>query len=156
MKRLGIVVVTGLLMCGYAAGATARRSAFGNQSKPMKATVRILAVSSSSRQTFAGNQEIYLADVQLKGGAHQFARLVDQYPGFGLPIRRTLLRDQTVLAMKVTREPECDVAGTQVYMQAGSDDIFDGSVRDSLTSHASVAIPCFKTLHQTIQVPKHN
>ena len=145
-----------LLVVGTACGAAGavKPSAFGNQSKPMRASVRILAVSSSSRQNFAGNQEIYLADVQVKNGDHQFARLVDQYPGFGLPIRRSLLRDRTVFAMKVTREPECDVPGSKVYLRPGEANVFDGSVRDTLMSQAAVAVPCFKTLHQTIEVPK--
>lgn len=153
MRRMWLGVVLGTAyVCS--AGAASKPSAFGNQSKPMKATVRILAVSSSSRQSFAGNQEIYLADVQVKDGEHQFARLVDQYPGFGLPIRQSLLRDHTVFAMKLTREPECDVPGSRVFLRPGDSTVFDGSVRDSLASNATTAIPCFKTLHQTIQVPK--
>ena len=118
----------------------------------MAATVTIQAVSSSSRQTFAGNQEVYLADIQVKQGEHQFVRLIDQYPGFGLPIRASLLRDRTLFQMKVTREPECDVPGSDVYLRAGSASVFDGSVRDSLLAHRSEAIPCYRTLHQTIRI----
>ena len=136
------------------AGAAVKPSAFGNQSRPTQAAVRILAVSSSSRQSFAGNQEVYLADVQMKNGDHRFARLIDQYPGFGLPIRLSLLREGTVFSMKVTREPECDMPGSGIFLRTGEAVVFDGSVRDSLASHAAVAVPCFKTLHQTIQVPK--
>lgn len=131
-----------------------RPSAFGNQSKPMQASVRILAVSSSSRQSFAGNQEVYLADVQVKDGEHRFARLIDQYPGFGLPIRHSLLLDRTVLTMRVTREPECDVPGSRIYLRPGDSTVFDGSVRESLAANASQPVPCFRTLHQTIKVPK--
>ncbi len=148
------ILTSALCLSCLAAAFAAKPSAFGNQSKPMKATVRILAVSSSSRQNFAGNQEIYLADVQVKNGEHQFARLVDQYPGFGLPIQRSLLRDRTIFNMKVTREPECDVMGSQVFLRPGDASVYDGSVRESLTAHASAAIPCFKALHQTIQVSK--
>ncbi|MGI4853530.1 MAG: hypothetical protein ACRYF4_05700 [Janthinobacterium lividum] len=137
------------------ANAAVKPSAFGNQSKPMKASVRILAISSSSEQSFAGNQEIYLADVQVKDGEHRFARLVDQYPGFGLPIRPSLLRDGTLFSMRLTREPECDVPGSKIYLRRDDSGVFDGSVRDSLASRAAVAIPCFKTLHQTIEVSKH-
>jgi hypothetical protein len=137
-----------------AAFAATKPSAFGNQSKPLKATVRILAISSSSRQSFAGNQDIYLADVQIKGGDHRFARVIDQYPGFGLPIRVSLMRDRTEFTMQVTREPECDVPGAKVFLRAGDASIFDGSVRDSLATHAADAIPCFRSVHQSIQIGK--
>ena len=119
----------------------------------MKATVSILAMSSSSRQSFAGNQEIYLATVDVKGD-RRFARVIDQYPGFGLPIRTSLLRDRTLFKMKVTREPECDVPGSQIFLTQGDSSIFDGSVRESLRTHANDAIPCYRALHQTIQVTK--
>lgn len=148
--RIAIVAILPSLCTAWAV----RPSAFGNQSKPVKATVRILAVSNSSRQNFAGNQEIYLADVQVKEGEHQFARLVDQYPGFGLPIRASLLRDRTTFAMLVTREPECDVSGAQIFLRPGDGAVYDSSVRDSLQAHMAVAVPCFKTLHQTIALPK--
>ncbi len=149
------ILIAATLLAGTACAAWAvKPSAFGNQSKPLKATVRILAVSSSSRQNFAGNQEVYLADVQVKDGEHRFARLIDQYPGFGLPIRRSLIRDRTVFSMMVTREPECDVTGSQVYLARNENTVFDGSVRDSLAANATQPVPCFKALHQTITVPK--
>ena len=128
--------VCGVIALCLSVGAGAeRRSVFGNQSKPLKAKVSILAVSSSSRQSFAGNQEIYLADVQLKDGSHQFARLIDQYPGYGLPIRDSVLKAHPMLQMKVTREPECDLPGSRIYLGKVESAVFDGSVRDSLAAH---------------------
>ena len=150
MRKLWVAAMG--VVCACTAWAV-RPSAFGNQSKPMKASVQILAISSSSRQSFAGNQDVYLADVQLKDGSHQFARLVDQYPGFALPIRASLLNDRTLLTLQVTREPECDVRGAQIYL-APSSAVFNGSVRDSLQSRLDQVVPCFKSLHQTIRVPK--
>ena len=151
--RLGILISVVWLSGALVSGAS-KPSPFGNQSKPLQATVRILAISSSSRQSFAGNQDIYLADVQLKNGDHSFARIIDQYPGFGLPIRPSLLRDRTSFTMRVTREPECDVAGSKVFLHAGDADVFDGSVRDTLATHAADAIPCFRSVHQSIQIAK--
>ena len=151
-RAAGLLVIA--VLAGDSMARGARPPAFGNQSKPEAAVVRILAVSSSSRQSFAGNQEIYLADVQVKHGEHQFARLVDQYPGFGLPIRQDLLRDRTVFTMKVTREPECDEPGAKVFLQQGDAAVFDGSVRETLASHGADSIPCYKTLHQTVKVDK--
>ena len=151
--RKAMALIGLMLGCGLGAWA-GKPSAFGTQSKPMQATVQILAVSSSSRQNFAGNQDVYLAEVQVKGGERQFARVIDQYPGFGLPIQRSLLRDKTAFMMKLTREPECDVPGSEVYLRRTGGQIFDGSVRDTLRSRASESIPCFRTLHQTIKLAK--
>ncbi len=134
--------------------SAAKPTPFTNQSKPMKATVRILAISSASRQSFAGNQDTYLADVSTKGTDHQFVKLVDQYPGFGLPIRPDLLRGQQTFTMKVTREPECDAASTDIYLRPNNSVLYDASVRDTLATHAQEAIPCYKTLHQTIKLTK--
>ncbi|MEZ2347089.1 hypothetical protein [Terriglobus sp. RCC_193] len=127
---------------------------FTNQSRPMKARVRILAASSTSHQSFAGNQDVYLADVSVKGSDHQFVKLVDQYPGFGLPVRQDLLRNQQVFEMKVTREPECDARATEIFLRPGDSVLYDGSVRDMLNTHAADPIPCYKTLHQTIKLAK--
>ena len=131
-----------------------RVSPFTNQSRPMAAQVTMLAVSSSSRQSFAGNQEIYLADLQTKNGEHQFVRLIDQYPGYGLPIRDTLLRERTLFTMRVTREPECDVPGGQIFLASSDAVVFNASVRDSLQTHGTELVPCYKTLHSTIRIAK--
>ena len=134
--------------------AAERQSPFTNQSRPLNASVTMLAVSSSSHQSFAGNQEIYLADLQTKGGEHQFVRLVDQYPGYGLPIRDSLLRDRTLFTMHVTREPECDVPGSEIFLAPTDAVVFNGAVRDSLHSRGTELVPCYKTLHSTIQIAK--
>lgn len=135
--------------------AAERKSPFTNQSKPRPAQVTMLAVSSSSRQSFAGNQEIYLADLQQgKDGEHRFVRLIDQYPGYGLPIRDSLLRDKTLFTMRVTREPECDVPGNTIFLAPTDAVVFNGAVRDTLQQHGSELIPCYKALHSTIQIAK--
>ncbi len=154
MRVKQVVTMTLSIGCVAVAFAAPKPSAFGNQSKPMAATVRIMAISSSSRQSFAGNEDIYIADVQVKGGDHRFARVIDQYPGFGLPMRLSLLRDHTEFAMQVTREPECDVPGSKVFLHAGDAGVFDGSVRDSLATHATDSIPCFRSVHQSIKIGK--
>jgi hypothetical protein len=147
------VIAATCLPMGWASSKT-RQPAFGNQSTPVKATVTILALSSSSRQTFAGNQEIYLADLLVKGGEHQFVRLIDQYPGFGLPIQLSLIKNRTVFMLQVTREPECDLPGSEIYLRTSETEIFNGGVRDTLASHKTETVPCYKTLHQTITVAK--
>lgn len=131
-----------------------RPSAFTNQSRPKMATVTMLAVSSSSRQSFAGNQEIYLADVQRKDGVHEFVRLIDQYPGYGLPIRDSLLRERVPLTMKVTREPECDVPGAQIFLATSDTVVFNAAVREQLMTHQAELVPCYRSLHSTIRISK--
>lgn len=152
MRRTGLAVL-GIVLWSVAAGAE-RPSAFMNQSKPKSATVTLLAVSSSSRQSFAGNREVYLADLQLKNGDHQFVRLFDQYPGYGLPIRDSLLRDRAVFAMKVTREPECDVPGAEIALAPSPKVVFNESVRTTLAEHRQELVPCYKALHSTIRITK--
>jgi hypothetical protein len=144
---------SGLLISSVGASAE-RPSAFTNQSKPQRAKVTMLAVSSSSRQSFAGNREIYLADLQAGKGDHQFVRLIDQYPGYGLPIRDSLLRDRTLFSLKVTREPECDLPGSQIALAPTDRVVFNGSVRDTLAAHQTDMIPCYKALHNTIKLAK--
>ncbi len=154
MRRVGVRFgVIAALMASSLAWAAAKQSPFANQSKPVKATATILAISSSSRQTFAGSQEIYLADLEIKG-EHQFVRLIDQYPGFGLPVRQDLMKSQTLFKLQVTREPECDVPGAEIFLRDGGNTIFNGSVRDSLAQHHADPVPCYKTLHQTISIAK--
>ncbi len=114
----------------------------------------MLAISNSSRQSFAGNREIYLADLQSGKGDHQFVRLIDQYPGYGLPIRDSLLRDRTLFTLKVTREPECDVPGSQIALAPTDRVVFNASVRDTLETHRADLVPCYKALHNTIRVAK--
>ncbi len=148
-------ICVGALLASCSLGAGAERpSAFTNQSKPKHATVTMLAVSTSSRQSFAGNREIYLADLATGKGEHQFVRLIDQYPGYGLPIRDSLLRDQTLFNLKVTREPECDLPGSQIVLAPTDRVVFNASVRDTLATHQADLVPCYKALHNTIRLAK--
>lgn len=151
-RRLSRFAVLSIL-CSTALTAE-RESPFTNQSRPLSAQVTMLAVSSSSRQSFAGNQEIYLADLQTKKGDRVFVRLIDQYPGYGLPIRDSLLRDRTLLTMRVTREPECDLPAVQVFLAPSENVVFNESVRNTLQSRGSELVPCYKALHSTIRVAK--
>ncbi len=152
MRRMLSVALAAVVLCGPMVAE--RPSAFTNQSKPGKAYVTMLAVSSSSRQSFAGNQEIYLADLEPKGGEHRFVRLIDQYPGYGLGIRDSLLRNHTQFKLQVTREPECDLPGGQIFLPPSERVIFDSSVRDSLQKHQTDLIPCYRAIHGTIRIAK--
>lgn len=147
MLKAAIALVVALLPLH--AGLAERPSAFTNQSRPRTVHVVFLAVSSSSRQSFAGNREVYLADLEDRGGEHHFVRLIDQYPGYGLPIRDSLLRDRTRFRMKATREPECDLPPSQVFLANSPDVTFNDAVRETLQNQTQ-PIPCYKTLHQTI------
>ena len=154
MRSNGYVVLALTLSCGAAALA-AKPSAFGNQSKPMKAIVHILAVSSSSRQSFAGNQDIYLADVQVKGGEHRFARLIDQYPGFGLPIRESPAEgshfvhdasDPASPSAMCRDRKSFYTPAIRAYSMGASGILCPRTPAD--------AIPCFRSVHQSIQIAR--
>lgn len=68
--------------------------------KPERATAVIMATSNSIHHRYAGNQEIYLADVSMKGKEHGLAKLVDTYPFEGPAIRRAVLVEH-----QITRGP---------------------------------------------------
>ena len=148
-----------LLVMGAAglqtASAAAHRSVFALQSKPVRAQASILATSSSSRQSFAGGQDIYLVNLQQKNDPEpQFARLIDNYPGYGLPIRSAVLQSRAVLSMKVIRDRGCDVPGSEVFLPEGERDVYDASVRQQLEGRGSAIVPCYRTVHDSIGFAK--
>lgn len=152
-KKRMVLMAMGLLGISWSMQAQ-RPSPFVVQSRPETAQVTMLAVSSSSRQSFAGNQEVYLANLATKTGKHDLVRIIDQYPGYGLPLRDSVLRAQTLLTMRVTREPECDVPGSQIFLAPSEAVIFNGAVRDSLHERAGDLVPCYRALHSTVRIAK--
>jgi len=132
------------------------KSVFGDYADAHPATVSILAVSTSTHQSWAGNQDVYLADITIKGGKegeHRFAKVVDQYEGYGYPIRPAVLKARELLKIQLTRVTECDTLGSKIYLPPDAR-IFDVSTRDTLRAHADEMIPCYRTLHKTIKIIK--
>jgi hypothetical protein len=147
-------LLTAFLAASLTLAATAQtKNVFGDYAKAHKATVSILAVSTSTHQSWAGNQDVYLADISIKDGDHQLAKVVDQYEGYGYPIRPAVLRDRELLKMQIVRVTECDTLGSKIFLPADAR-VFDASTRDTLRSHAGDMIPCYRTLHKTIKIIK--
>ena len=121
--------------------------------KPKAVRVRILATSTSIRLNFAGNQEVYLANVSSKGDALQLAKLVDSYTPSELPIRRALLVDDHSFRMKLTRDPECDTTGSAFFI-GGQSTVFDKAAPSLLKDRAAGTIPCYKVDHHATRLAK--
>jgi hypothetical protein len=111
-------------------------------------------LSSSRRAWFSANQEIYLADINIKGNAHQMVKLVHTYPSMALPIQRSVLEDRHLLRMKLTRNPECDATGQSFFLAPGDSNIFDASTRSVLNDQATGKIPCFNVVHDATRLAK--
>ena len=152
MRWSSCLAVTFMLLSGSIRAE--RPSPFTNQSKAEPARATMLAVSSSSRQSFAGNQEIYVAELQRRNGDRELVRLVDQYPGFGLGIRESLLRSRTLFSLRLTREPECDVVGSQVFLPSSDRAVFNPAVREALQARQADVVPCYRAIHGTIRIAK--
>ena len=114
--------------------------------KQQKAQVSILAISSSIHQSSA-NQEIYLADIQIKETADQIVKLVDTYSSIGIPIQRAVLADRRLLHMTLIRNPACDATGQIFFLAPGDSNIFNTSTQSVLNDQATGKIPCFNVVH---------
>lgn len=146
--RFGMVV--GLLCVANMMG---QNPVYDLVAKPRTAIVKILAISTSVHQGFAGDQEVYLAEISRRHGEKtEFVTLVDTY-SLGKPIRRALLTDRHAFRMKLTRDPQCDEKGNQVYLGENSN-IFDASIVDVMAAHANDRISCFKVDHDATRLMK--
>lgn len=150
MSLARLLVLGSVLSCPlYVLGQS---TAFTHNLKSVSVHAKILARSTSVRQIFAGNEDVYLADI-LVNGQHKMAKLVDSYPDAGSPVRSDLLADLHPLRMKLVRDFECDVKGSTFFL--GRDSlIFDPAVRDDLNSHASEIIPCYRVDHDATRLAK--
>ena len=118
-----------------------------------RVTVKILAISTSIHQAFAGRQEVYLANISNRHeDGDQIVRLADTY-SLGNPIRRVLLADRRSFRMKVTRDPGCDQKGSLVYLGKNAD-IFDTNVSNAVAARSDETIPCYKVDHDATRLIK--
>jgi len=116
--------------------------------------VVILALSTSTHQTFAGNQDTYLAVMSSNRDSVHLVKLIDVYRATGTPIRRDLLAGQSRFRMKVTRYPGCDVVGGLFFLGRQST-VFDPQVELLLRDRAADSIPCYKVDHEATRLDKH-
>jgi hypothetical protein len=142
-----------LILLGEAS-TFSQNSVYELAAKPQKAEVSILAISSSVHSGASGNQEIYLADIRLKGNTHQMAKLVDTYSSISMPIQRAVLADRHLLHMTLIRDQECDATGQSFFLAPGDHNIFDASTRSVLNDQAAERIPCFNVIHDATRLAK--
>jgi len=122
--------------------------------RPQTAKVTIMALGISAHHGYAGNQEIYLADIQIKGKDHVIAKLVDTYPPTETPIRRSLLTERHLFQMTLVRNAECDTTGQHFFLSKDEANFFDAGTRDALKDHATESIPCFTVTHDATRLAK--
>ena len=122
--------------------------------KGANAKVSIYALNNYVHQAFAGNQDIYLADIAFKDGQHQTARLVDLYSGAGSPIRHVLLTDHRVFRMRLIRTPDCDTPARSMLLGTYDQNIFDAGARTAIAGDPEASIPCFRIIHEDTKIIK--
>jgi hypothetical protein len=127
---------------------------FETRAKERGATVSIMALTSIVHRGFSGNEDVYLADVGFKEGEHELARLVDFYPASANPIQRTILTERHSLKMRLTRTPNCDTAYRNVLVATREANIFDASVRATLSGQPDEVVPCFRIAHDATRLAK--
>ena len=136
-----------------AAYAIGQNPVYELAAKPQSAQVTIMALSASSHSAYAGRQDVYLADIELKG-SHQLAKLVDTYPSSGMPIRRVILTERYPLRMRLFRNEDCDATGQSFFLGDDDANLFDASTRKVLKDSAAVVIPCFDVVHNSTRLEK--
>jgi hypothetical protein len=152
-QRYTLVLPMVLLFVGGASART-QNPVYTTPTIKQSATVTIMALSTSVHHGFAGNQEIYLADIELKGKGHQVAKLVDSYSPSGPQIRRSILIEHHPLRMTLVRDADCDTTGQRFFLGTDEANIFDAATRDALKDHATEPIPCFNVIHEATRLAK--
>jgi len=137
-----------------AAPLSAQDIVYKASQKGATAKVSIYALNNYVHQAFAGNEDIYLADVTFKNAPHQTARLVDLYSGYGSPIRHTLLADRRLFEMRLIRTPDCDTPARSMLLGTYDQNIFDQGAHTALAGDPEASIPCFRIVHEDTKILK--
>jgi len=132
--------------------AIAQNPVYDFVAKQQKAEVNVLAISSSIHPSRGSNQEVYLANIRLKGNFIQLVKLVDTYSPDSLPIRRAILIERHLLQMTLIRNPQCDSTGLNFFLGSGETNIFDANTRNALNDHPTEMIPCFNVVHEATRL----
>jgi hypothetical protein len=114
--------------------------------KPEKITVTILAISTSTRQGFAGNEDIYLASFTGQQGASQLIRLADwtSSGSSGVPVM-AIGQSFHLLA---TRTPWCDSNSRNFFLPVSAEE------RSQLLptgTQGDFPLPCYRDQHESIR-----
>ncbi len=144
-----------LFAVAICASATAQNPVYAVRMRPLKTTIRIVALSSSARQVFAGSQDTYLAEI-VGGGTDkaQIVKLVDRYPSYDTPIRRSVLEGQHLLKMRLWRDEGCDARADLVQLSLHQADAFNQDLVSKLSAHGAEVLPCFAIDHAATRLSK--
>jgi len=120
----------------------------------VKGNVRFLAASTLLRFTIGQNQDSYLAELSFKGQeAGALVRLIDAYPSYAPPLSNETLRSRHGIAMRVSRDPVCDIRFGDLLLRAAPGDpvgIVPGKLVYSPQLERMPArddiIPCYRTV----------
>ena len=144
-----------IFSCFFCPALTAQDAIYRAPIKPFKAVVRIVALSSSARQNFAGNQDTYFAEIHTgKEYGGRLVKLVDQYSDYDYPIRRSLLLAQRPLQMRLTRDESCDTRADYMHVSYELADTFDPSLPVRLEEQGTTLLPCFAVAHGATRLSK--
>lgn len=113
----------------------------------------ILAISTSVH-TSSNNEEVYLADVELRTGKHVLAKLIDTYPWYDKAIRRDLLAEHRRMRMRLERNPLKDVAAAHFFLPNQDGNIFDVDSHSRLIDSNQQQLPCFVVNHSRTKLLK--
>ncbi len=131
---------------------TAQNPVFNLYPKPIRATIEILAISSSTRQGFAGNQDTYLALVKAKDDRNLLIKLVDRYRDADRGVRRSVLEEHRLLRVQLIREDACDTPASTFHISSRSGDVFNPSSASRLQTQPSRNLSCFVMEHERTQL----
>jgi hypothetical protein len=131
---------------------SAPNRAYRAPNKPFKASVHVLAITSSVHQNFAGNQDTYVAEITSKSMPAKLAVLIDRYPGYGDTIRRAVLSQRLGLQMRLIRSEACDTPARYVSAPQRAEDIFDERVQSGVEASGSGVLPCFLIDHAATRI----
>jgi hypothetical protein len=132
--------------------AIAQNPVYNFVAKQQRAEVNILAISSSIHPAWGTGQEVYLANIRLKGNSIQLVKLVDTYSPDRLPILRSILIERHLLQMTLIRNPQCDSTGLNFFLESGETNIFDANTRTILNDHPTEMVPCFDVVHEATRL----
>ena len=122
--------------------------------KYMRAHVRFLATSTSTRSSIGENYDVYLIKIKTADGpGPEFARLEDIYPPYQTALPEAILRSSGWVQLKVKRDRNCDVAFGEMPLRTAPGDpsaILNERLgyRPHLTEPPGAAqvLPCFRTV----------
>lgn len=116
--------------------------------------MRFLATSTSVHSALGTNQDVYLAEITLRGSNETtLARLIDEYPPYRVMLSDDFLSSADGITLKVRRDKMCDRALTKMPLRTAPGDplaILPQRLRYqpqlSYSIDPEVVLPCYRTV----------